>query len=83
VADDLGREAMTGIAAAGGCRHPTCLSGPIRSHKPGSRQLDGAITQAERDWHLVVDATARLKQLAAIACWFDQHDPAGETTGRA
>ena len=39
--------------------------------------------QAERDWGLVVDATARLKQLAAIACWFDQHDPAGENTGRA
>ncbi len=39
--------------------------------------------QAERDWHLVVDATARLKQLAAIACWFDQHDPAGENTDRA
>jgi hypothetical protein len=27
--------------------------------------------QAERDWDLVVDATARLKQLAAIARWFD------------
>ena len=37
VADDLGREAVTGIAGAGGCRHPTCLSVPIRPHKPASR----------------------------------------------
>ena len=34
--------------------------------------------QAERDWELVVDATARLKQLAKIARWFDQDGPAGE-----
>ena len=34
---------MTGIAGAGGCRHPTCLSDPIRSHKPARPQLDGAL----------------------------------------
>ena len=37
VADDLGREAVAGIAGAGGCRHPAYLSAPIRSYKPASR----------------------------------------------
>ena len=31
------RKAVAGIAGAGGCRHPACLSAPIRSHKPTSR----------------------------------------------
>ena len=38
--------------------------------------------QAERDWGLVVDATARLKQLAAIARLFDRHDSASEDTAK-
>src|SRR4051795_12023773 len=42
VADDLGREAIAGIAGANGCRHPLRLPAlpPIR--KPASSQVDGA-----------------------------------------
>ncbi len=38
--------------------------------------------QAERDWGLVVDATARLKQLAVVARWLDDLAPASEDTAR-
>ena len=47
-----------------------------------SRYNERCRRQAERDWGLVVDATARLKQLAAVARWLDQHDPAGEDTAQ-
>ena len=38
--------------------------------------------QAERDWGLVVDATARLKQLATTESWLDQYGLASEDTAK-
>src|SRR5215472_16089570 len=36
ITDDLGREAISGIAGSSGCRHPTRLLTPIRRRKrPG------------------------------------------------
>jgi len=44
VADDLGREAVAGVARAGRCRHPARLPGSAASRKPASSQVDGAPT---------------------------------------
>ena len=38
------------------------------------RHIEHRRRQAERDWERVVDATARLKQLAASGRRFDEHD---------
>jgi len=37
MADDFGREAIPGVAAASGCRHPTRLLTPPRQRKPARR----------------------------------------------
>src|SRR5438105_116183 len=43
MADDLGREAIPGVAGASGCPHPTRLLIPICSRKHGKAgQVDGA-----------------------------------------
>ena len=44
VADDLGREAVAGIAGANGRRHPVWLPALFAIRKPASSQVDGAIT---------------------------------------
>src|ERR1700736_5588397 len=43
MADNLGREAIPGVAGASGCPHPTQLPIPIRWRNRGkARQVDGA-----------------------------------------
>ena len=46
MADDLGREAVAGVAGAGGRRHPVRLLSSPPSHKPASSQVDGALVDA-------------------------------------
>src|ERR1700730_17273316 len=49
MADNLGREAIPGVAGASGCPHPTQLPIPIRWRNRGkARQVDGALEIAER-----------------------------------
>src|SRR5437763_8017130 len=43
MADDLGREAIPGVAGASRCPHPTRLLVPICRRKPRPRQVDGAL----------------------------------------
>src|SRR3984893_11150282 len=44
MADNLGREAIPGVAGASGCPHPTQLPIPIRWRNRGKpRQVDGAL----------------------------------------
>jgi hypothetical protein len=52
MADDLGREAIPGVAGASGCRHPTRLLTPACRRKRGkARQLDGAVVGTLSDGH--------------------------------
>jgi hypothetical protein len=45
MADDLGREAIPGVAGASGCRHPTPLLTPACRRKRGkARQVDDPLS---------------------------------------
>ncbi len=71
------------LAEAGELGMPAYRAALIRAAEEElKRYNERCRRQAERDWGLVVDATARLKQLAAIARWLDQHDPASEGTAK-
>jgi hypothetical protein len=58
VADDLGREAIAGVAGANGRRHPFRLPAMLPIRKPDSSQIDGAFNHNG----------ARPAQLGCLVC---------------
>jgi len=59
MADDLGREAIPGVAGASRCPHPTRLLVPICRRKRRPRQVDGAVRHAQRTERRRVDLFPR------------------------
>src|SRR3954464_13537296 len=70
VANDLGREAVAGIAGANGRRHPVWLPALLPIRKPASSQVDGAMAETVTSvfgGHILADRLRSLSGHLAFA----------------